>query len=77
LGIPEAQRSGNAVVLSGARVAVQMHHRCPLGNAARVFTIDFGLLLTEGVAFGQVARPASMLRRQRQRRPCLVAKGRI
>ena len=42
--------------MSGARVAVQMHHRCSFGDAARVFAIVFGLLLTEGVAFGQVAR---------------------
>ena len=37
---------------SGTRVAVQMHHWRALGGAARVFTIVFGLLLTEGITLG-------------------------
>lgn len=37
---------------SGARIAIQMHHRCALCGTAGIFAIIFGLLLTEGVALG-------------------------
>jgi len=39
---------------SGARIAIQMHHRGPFRNPAGVFAIDLGLFLTEGVAFGKI-----------------------